>query len=193
MGTRFRRSFKIAPGVRVNLNKKSAERQLRPEGPEAHDQHDRKSHTTVGIPGTACPIRRAPAGSPARSRARSASPQHSGRRPRKIRRWRCCCASSSASSGPIGSMLGKPARASSGWLTAGACGIAGWLIFSPSCSAVSMTPRVVYCGSIPRRPSSKLLTWRRSRTSRSKAPHNRKSPPGISGRVSAFLFGFRVS
>ena len=24
MGTRFRRSFKVAPGVRVNLNKKSA-------------------------------------------------------------------------------------------------------------------------------------------------------------------------
>ena len=32
MGTRFRRSFKVAPGVRVNLNKKEREHQLRPEG-----------------------------------------------------------------------------------------------------------------------------------------------------------------
>jgi TM2 domain-containing membrane protein YozV len=78
-------------------------------------------------------------------------------------------------------------------LTAGACGI-GWLvdIFTILLGGFyDSEGRVLR--SIPRRPSSKLLTWRRSRTSRSKAPHNRKSPPGISGRVSAFLCGFRVS
>lgn len=32
MGTRFRRSFKIAPGVRVNLNKKSASVSFGPKG-----------------------------------------------------------------------------------------------------------------------------------------------------------------
>ena len=32
MGTRFRRSFKVAPGVRVNLNKKSASISFGPKG-----------------------------------------------------------------------------------------------------------------------------------------------------------------
>ena len=52
MGTRFRRSFKIAPGVRVNLNKKSASVSFGPKGLKHTISTTGKSHTTVGIPGT---------------------------------------------------------------------------------------------------------------------------------------------
>lgn len=52
MGTRFRRSFKVAPGVRVNLNKKSASISFGPKGLKHTVSTTGKSHTTVGIPGT---------------------------------------------------------------------------------------------------------------------------------------------
>lgn len=52
MGTRFRRSFKVAPGVRVNLNKKSASISFGPKGLKHTISTTGKSHTTVGIPGT---------------------------------------------------------------------------------------------------------------------------------------------
>lgn len=52
MGSRFRRSFKIAPGVRVNLNKKSASVSFGPKGLKHTVSTTGKSHTTVGIPGT---------------------------------------------------------------------------------------------------------------------------------------------
>ena len=52
MGTRFRRSFKVAPGVRVNLNKKSASVSFGPKGLKHTVSTTGKSHTTVGIPGT---------------------------------------------------------------------------------------------------------------------------------------------
>lgn len=52
MGLRFRRSFKIAPGVRVNLNKKSASVSFGPKGLKHTVSTTGKSHTTVGIPGT---------------------------------------------------------------------------------------------------------------------------------------------
>ena len=42
MGFRFRRSFKIAPGVRVNLNKKSASVSFGTKGLK-HTVRDRKS------------------------------------------------------------------------------------------------------------------------------------------------------
>ena len=51
MGTRFRRSFKVAPGVRVNLNKKSASISFGPKGLKHTVSTTGKSHTTVGIPG----------------------------------------------------------------------------------------------------------------------------------------------
>ena len=52
MGLRFRRSFKIAPGVRVNLNKKSASVSFGPKGLKHTVSTTGKSHTTVGVPGT---------------------------------------------------------------------------------------------------------------------------------------------
>ncbi len=52
MGLRFRRSFKIAPGVRVNLNKKSASVSFGPKGMKHTVSTTGKSHTTVGIPGS---------------------------------------------------------------------------------------------------------------------------------------------
>ena len=52
MGTRFRRSFKVAPGVRVNLNKKSASISFGPKGLKHTVSTTGKSRTTVGIPGT---------------------------------------------------------------------------------------------------------------------------------------------
>lgn len=52
MGLRFRKSFKIAPGVRVNLNKKSASVSFGPKGLKHTVSTTGKSHTTVGIPGT---------------------------------------------------------------------------------------------------------------------------------------------
>lgn len=52
MGFRFRRSFKIAPGVRVNLNKKSASVTFGPKGLKHTVSTTGKSHTTVGVPGT---------------------------------------------------------------------------------------------------------------------------------------------
>lgn len=52
MGLRFRRSFKIAPGVRVNFNKKSASVSFGPKGLKHTVSTTGKSHTTVGIPGT---------------------------------------------------------------------------------------------------------------------------------------------
>ena len=52
MGTRFRRSFKVAPGVRVNLNKKSASISFGPKGLKHTVSTTGKSHTTVGVPGT---------------------------------------------------------------------------------------------------------------------------------------------
>ena len=52
MGLRFRRSIKIAPGVRVNLNKKSASVTFGPKGLKHTVSSTGKSHTTVGVPGT---------------------------------------------------------------------------------------------------------------------------------------------
>lgn len=52
MGLRFRRSIKIAPGVRVNLNKKSTSVTFGPKGLKHTVSTTGKSHTTVGVPGT---------------------------------------------------------------------------------------------------------------------------------------------
>jgi len=49
MGLRFRRSIKIAPGVRVNLNKKSASVTFGPKGLKHTVSTTGKSHTTVGV------------------------------------------------------------------------------------------------------------------------------------------------
>ena len=52
MGLRFRKSFKIAPGVRVNLNKKSASISVGTKGARITKSTSGRTTTTVGIPGT---------------------------------------------------------------------------------------------------------------------------------------------
>lgn len=52
MGLRFRKSFKIAPGVRVNLNKKSASISVGTKGARITKNTSGRTTTTVGIPGT---------------------------------------------------------------------------------------------------------------------------------------------
>lgn len=52
MGLRFRKSFKIAPGVRVNLGKKSAGISLGTKGARVSFNTKGRRTTTVGIPGT---------------------------------------------------------------------------------------------------------------------------------------------
>ena len=52
MGMRFRKSKKIAPGVRVNLNAKSASISIGPKGFKKTFCTSGRTTTTVGIPGT---------------------------------------------------------------------------------------------------------------------------------------------
>ena len=52
MGMRFRKSKKIAPGVRVNLNVKSASISIGPKGFKKTFSTSGRTTTTVGIPGT---------------------------------------------------------------------------------------------------------------------------------------------
>lgn len=52
MGLRFRKSFKVAPGVKVNLNKKSTSVTLGGKGVHHTVSSSGKKTTTVGIPGT---------------------------------------------------------------------------------------------------------------------------------------------
>ena len=52
MGMRFRKSKKIAPGVRVNLSAKSASISIGPKGFKKTFSTSGRTTTTVGIPGT---------------------------------------------------------------------------------------------------------------------------------------------
>lgn len=52
MGLRFRKSFKIAPGVKVNLNKKSSSVTFGGKGAHYTVNSKGKKTTTVGVPGT---------------------------------------------------------------------------------------------------------------------------------------------
>lgn len=52
MGLRFRKSFKVAPGVKVNLNKKSTSVTFGGKGMHHTVSSSGKKTTTVGIPGT---------------------------------------------------------------------------------------------------------------------------------------------
>lgn len=52
MGLRFRKSFKVAPGVKVNLNKKSTSVTFGGKGVHHTVSSSGKKTTTVGIPGT---------------------------------------------------------------------------------------------------------------------------------------------
>ncbi len=52
MGTRFRKSIKLLPGVKLNLNKKSASISIGPKGFKQTFSTTGKKTTTVGLPGT---------------------------------------------------------------------------------------------------------------------------------------------
>ena len=52
MGLRFRKSFKVAPGVKVNLNKKSTSVTFGGKGVHHTVSSSGKKTTTVGVPGT---------------------------------------------------------------------------------------------------------------------------------------------
>jgi hypothetical protein len=52
MGFRFRRSFKILPGLRLNLGKKSASVSVGVRGAHVTLRPGHKPRTTVGLPGT---------------------------------------------------------------------------------------------------------------------------------------------
>lgn len=51
MGMRFRKSKKIAPGVRLNLERKERKHINRPEGFQENIQHQRQSDNNGGDPG----------------------------------------------------------------------------------------------------------------------------------------------
>lgn len=52
MAMRFRKSFKIAPGVKLNLNKKSASISMGVKGARKTFSTNGRTTTSVGIPGT---------------------------------------------------------------------------------------------------------------------------------------------
>ena len=52
MGLRFRKSFKVAPGVKVNLSKKSAGVSIGGKGAHISTNTSGRKTTTVGIPGS---------------------------------------------------------------------------------------------------------------------------------------------
>jgi hypothetical protein len=52
MGWRFRRSFKIAPGLRFNVSKRSVGASVGPRGAKLSANTRGEARRTVGIPGT---------------------------------------------------------------------------------------------------------------------------------------------
>jgi len=70
MGLRFRRSIKIAPGIRLNLNKKSAGLTIGPRGAKYTLNTRGQKRMTVGLPGT--------------GRSYTASPRRTSSKPKTV-------------------------------------------------------------------------------------------------------------
>jgi len=69
MGFRFRRSVRIAPGIRINFNAKSTSVRIGPRGLGYTFSSTGKKHVTAGIPGTGLSFTQTVA--PARKAARA--------------------------------------------------------------------------------------------------------------------------
>lgn len=76
MGIRFRKSFKVAPGVRLNVGKKSSSLSFGGKGFRTSVSSSGKRTHTVGIPGTG--VSCVSTSGSKRSRSRSQSVHHSG-------------------------------------------------------------------------------------------------------------------
>lgn len=77
MGLRFRKSFKIAPGVKVNLNKNSSSVTFGKRGAHYTINSKGKKTTSVGIPGTGLSYSTTSGGTTSNSKKSSATPQNS--------------------------------------------------------------------------------------------------------------------
>lgn len=83
MAFRFRRSFKIAPGIRLNLNSKSTSVRLGPKGFGYTISSNGKSRVSAGIPGTGISYSQAvspprPRSSPTHNQATTHAPRRRG-------------------------------------------------------------------------------------------------------------------
>jgi len=84
MGFRFRKSFKVAPGVRVNLGKKSASVSIGGKGARFTASTSGRRTSTVGIPGTGLSY------SSSSGRAKRTSGKSTGSRLPSARTYKVC-------------------------------------------------------------------------------------------------------
>ena len=112
MGTRFRKSKQILPGVRLNVGKKSASVSIGPKGLKHTISTTGKSHTTVSMPGTGLSYTTSSGGKSGAQQGAVSIPAAQSARPHpKARVWHWPSAFSSDGSAPIGIMSVKSARA----------------------------------------------------------------------------------
>lgn len=76
MGFRFRKSVKIAPGVRLNLNRKSASISLGGKGAHYTVSSTGRKTATVGLPGTGISYSVTESTGKSSSRTKAAEPIH---------------------------------------------------------------------------------------------------------------------
>lgn len=69
MALRFRKSFKIAPGLRVNVTHRGASARIGPKGAGYSIHSDGSQHASAGIPGTGLSVSQKVSGKRKRSQA----------------------------------------------------------------------------------------------------------------------------